>query len=272
MSIEAVCPQCSKRYRLSDSRAGRKVRCKACEAVFSVPVSGEVLRHTERTSEFEFAVGDVDTIGRLTTHIEQHIGPIELVFHEIISDLVHIDVHWIKASEERPFHVLVTTGMSDRPMTVPEGAETWQYAELALAVPPTWPIDQTKWSNKAYYWPVRWLKMLARFPHEYQTWLAISHTVPNGDPAEPFDASTALCGWLISPPFFAGGDIPDCVLSEDKSVKFYGLVPLYREEMDLKVAHGIEALMDKMEQAEVQLEVLDPQRPNACAKKRWKLW
>jgi ribosomal protein S27E len=268
VAIELECPDCSRKYRLKDGRAGKRFRCKVCAAVIAVPAAGEIFTHEERSSGFTLAIGDVETIERLTAHIEQHIGPIEMVFHEIVSDLVHLDIHWIKATAARPFHVLVTTGMSDRPMTTPPGAADYAYAELAIALPDTWPMEQSEWENPANYWPIGWLTRLARFPHEYSTWLAISHSVPNGDPPEPFDDSTELCGWLIGPPFFLDGGIPHCAVDELKTVRFYGLIPLYREEMELKVAHGIDALLERFEQQLVPLEVLDPRRPNVCRKVR----
>lgn len=44
----------------------------------------------------------------------------EFVYHELISDLVHIDVNIMRPTEERPYYVMYTTGMSDMPMTLPE--------------------------------------------------------------------------------------------------------------------------------------------------------
>mgnify|MGYP000664765674 CR=1 FL=1 len=35
------------------------------------------------------------------------------VFHELMSDIVHIDVHIVPPDENRPFYLLFTTGMSD---------------------------------------------------------------------------------------------------------------------------------------------------------------
>ena len=29
------------------------------------------------------------------------------------------------------------------------------------------------------FWPIQMLKFLARFPHEYKTWLGWGHTIPN---------------------------------------------------------------------------------------------
>ncbi len=208
MTIEISCPDCGRAYRLADDKAGKKVRCKSCSAVFPVPTAGRS-RITDRARASSPPAFGSDDIQRLSHHIEEHVGEIEMVFHELISDLVHVDVHWIKATPQRPFHVLVTTGMSDLPMTVPKGAEAHRYAELAIALPADWNMNEADWQDEDHYWPIRWLKMLARFPHEYETWLAVPHTVPNGDPAERFAPSTALCGWLISPVFFQEGGIPD---------------------------------------------------------------
>src|SRR5262245_1024126 len=35
--IPAICPYCSTNFRLPDSQAGLKVRCKVCDATFAVP-------------------------------------------------------------------------------------------------------------------------------------------------------------------------------------------------------------------------------------------
>ena len=47
----------------------------------------------------------------------------------------------------------------------------------------------------------------------------------------------------------------------DHTVFFLGVYPLYQDEMDLKLAHGAEALTDRLEAAEVT-ELLDPTRPS----------
>lgn len=102
-------------------------------------------------------------------HFAKYIGPIHSVFHEILSDLIHVDVHYIKPSEKHNYHTLFTTGMSYLPMSTPERLEEYQYAELVVCLPPDWPISDEALRDNKYYWPIRWLKMLARFPHEYET-------------------------------------------------------------------------------------------------------
>ena len=149
-------------------------------------------------NEFEGASGE-SSIEEISKHIETHVGKIEFVFHELISDQVHIDVHWVKPTEEKPFHTLITSGMSDKAMNTPEGLDAGKYAELSICLPGDWKISEEDFKDEKNYWPVRWLKFLARFPHEYNTWLGFGHTIPNGDPAKAFAGNTKLNTMLLLP-------------------------------------------------------------------------
>ncbi len=221
---------------------------------------------------FEGVSGEESNIELISDHIERHIGEIDSVFHEIISDKVHLDVHWVKPSEERPFHTLLTTGMSDRPMSVPEGMEEFKYAELCIMLPESWGINDSKFETMEkvfegeFYWPVYWLKFLARFPHNYHTWLATGHTLPNGEEAAPFEEHTRLGCMLLVPPFSFPEAFHELEVSPEKKIKFYCLVPIYREEMDYKLANGLNALLDKMEKIGIS-DVVEINRPNVCKKK-----
>jgi hypothetical protein len=225
-----------------------------------------IYRHKPREKPFEPAHGDAAMLEKFDRHLERHLGPVETVLHEIVSDLVHVDVHLVKPTEERPRWTLVTTGMSDRPMKVPEGAEEFRHAELMLSLPPDWPLTEQAFKDERHYWPVRWLKMLARLPHEYDTWLGWGHTVPNGDPAAPYAPDTKLCCMLVVPPVLVPEGFRRLTVNDDKTVHFYAAVPLYREEMDFKLRKGAEALLDRFDRHQVT-ERVDPKRKNACAKR-----
>ncbi|WP_128083663.1 hypothetical protein [Paenibacillus sp. DMB5] len=41
-------------------------------------------------------------------------------FHELISNIVHIDVNIMEATPNEPYRVLYTNGMSDLPLTLPQ--------------------------------------------------------------------------------------------------------------------------------------------------------
>ena len=81
------------------------------------PGGSPIMVHS-RQKDFTPAQGE-EHIAAIGAHIERHLGPVSGVFHEIISDLVHIDVHVVPANDHCPYLRLVTSGMSDLPMTVP---------------------------------------------------------------------------------------------------------------------------------------------------------
>lgn len=279
MAIKVECEKCGFAYKLKDELAGRKVKCKICQAVFVVPkgppepaeltpTGDPVYRYTERTKKFELAIGDSENIQRISEHIEQYCGPVATVMHELLSDLVHIDVHWVQPTPERNYHTLVTSGMSDRPMSAPAEVPHLRHAELMLSLPPNWPLDDKSLNEGSNYWPIYVLKMLARFPHEYDSWLSWGHTMPNGDPAEPYADNTQLCCALRLSPALVDEGFRELKIDDEKTIHFFSIVPLYQEEIDLKLAQGAEALVERFAKQNIT-ELLDAKRPNVCKKKGW---
>ncbi|RJX40467.1 suppressor of fused domain protein [Paenibacillus pinisoli] len=223
-----------------------------------------VYRYSDRQRDWQPAeYGEEEWVTRIEEHVQKYIGEADSVFHEILSDIVHIDVHVIKPTPERNFYTLFTTGMSFLPMNTPEGAEGFKYAELMICLPPDWPIEQGDLENSDNYWPIRWLKMLARFPHEYDTWLGWEHTMPNGDPAEPLSEQTDMCGIILLPPLQVHEDFLTLDMGDGREINFYAIVPLYSEELDLKLKQGSDPLLDKFEEYGVD-ELLDVKRRNTC--------
>jgi len=234
-----------------------------------VSLSGSrILRHTE-AKPWEPPQGEM-CLEQISNHIEAHLGKVETVFHEIVSDTVHIDVHVVKPNQRFPFARLVTSGMSDLPMAVPDGADVPRFAELLVTLPVDWRLDQESWKDEAWYWPVRLLKGLARLPHKHNTWLGFGHTVPNGDPAEPYAPNTKLCGAIVLPSVSVPDEFHRLQIDADKEITFFAVVPLYDEEMSLKLRLGTDKLLDKLGGLEIS-DIVDVARPNA-AKKRFGLF
>lgn len=224
-----------------------------------------IFQHEDKQGiEFKPAIGDGENIELISNHIEKYVGEIETVFHEIISDIVHIDVHWVKPTEKFPFHTLVTSGMSDLPMNVPDGYNVSRYLELCILLPKEWEVDSFNQENM--YWPIRVLKTLARLPHEYETFLGYGHTVPNGEDAESFSDNTKFGCMLILPSLSLDGNFFELKVNDEKTIKFYCLYPLFKEEMDFKLKHGTDKLIDKFERYNVS-DVVDINRKNTCVKK-----
>lgn len=227
-----------------------------------------IYRHEAPESQPTYAEEDSAYLERVTRHVETHIGPVRNVLHEIVSTHVHLDILIVDPTPQRNFYTLVTCGMGMRPMNVPEGAEAWRFAELMLCLPANWPLSEVAFRDEDHYWPVRMLKTVARIPHEYNTWLYLAHTIPNGDPAEPYADNTKLAGAILSIPSTvqAANDFFTLTAAPGKDVHFFSLLPLYKEEMDFKLNQGPEALFKKLEAAGFD-ERVRADRKNVCKKR-----
>jgi hypothetical protein len=219
---------------------------------------------------FDFAESEEEYVNAIGGHVVKYVGPVTNVFHEVMSDLVHVDVLVVGPREERPYTTLVTCGMSDRPMRVPlENPEDLglipelRFAELLLCLPPDWPLDPAEFRDESNYWPVRWLKKLARLPHQVDGWLGLGHTIPNGDPPQPLAGNTKFCGWVVDEPVLFPAEFRKLRVKE-KVINFYSLVPLYEEEMTLKVRKGSGALGTLFDRTRVT-ELVDLNRKNVAA-------
>jgi hypothetical protein len=227
------------------------------------PSIGPTYRHGD-AKPFEFAMGDSENIEAISAHIERWIGKPDSVFHELISDKVHIDVHMVAPSEKFPWHTLVTSGMSDRPMRAPEEHPEWSYAELFICLPPDWKLEGEDAKEERYFWPIHALKFLARFPHQHDTWLWYGHTIPNGDPPAPFNAFTRMCGFILLPPHCVPAGFHELKIDAEKTIRFFALVPMYAEELQLKLRRGAEAFEDALIAAGYS-ELLQPNRKSVVA-------
>lgn len=224
-----------------------------------------IFRYTDGETEWEAPVGE-ECIEEISNHIEQYIGEISMVFHELISDTVHIDVHHVKPTLERPFHTLVTSGMSDLKMNVPEDVGSTHYMELMVTLPKYWQIDDESFKDERWYWPVRLLKFLARFLHKFRTWLAWGHTIPNGDPADAYADNTKLSGAIILPSISVPEGFSSLEIDDDKIIEFYSIVSLYDEEMDFKLDKGADLLLDKFDKHGIS-DIIDTKRKNVVKKR-----
>lgn len=228
-----------------------------------------IFRHKAVDRPLEPASGESSS-NEITAHIEKHFGPITTVLHEIVSDIVHVDIQVVAPTPKRPLITLITTGMSDKPMTTPKGTEKFAFTELMMCLPKNWPLDQESMKDEKFYWPFRLMKTLARFPHEYKTWLFLDHTLPNGNPPEPYAPNVKFCCALLGGMHFAPKGFWELKISEEKNIYFLGIVTLFKEEMEFKLKKGAEALQKKLIENKVG-EFLSPNRKPVC-EKGWLGW
>ena len=154
-------------------------------------------------------------------------------------------------------------GMGAHRMNVPEELAEYKLerAELAIALPPDWKLDEESLKDERWYWPIGLLKVLARLPISNDTWLGFGHTM---DKQSPFAEDTELCAALLVGPqdvVWNGGEV--CTLPSGEEVNFYQVIPLYRNEMEYKMEHDADALLKKM--AGISF-VVNPTRQNAITR------
>jgi hypothetical protein len=210
-------------------------------------------------SEGDPDLGEESTrdLAKLSNHIQRWWGDAPRVFHEIMSEYAHIDLHLVPATPDRQHHVVITTGMSDRPMIDSKGVE--HYCELLMALPPDWPIEKEKFNDERIWWPFRQLKSTARFPHVVKTLIWYSHTVCNENPPRPFHASVPFCGGILSIPVLCPKEAWSLHVRPDKQVFFFAWIPLFENELKFAWNNGSKSLFDKLDKIDAT-ELIDVHR------------
>ena len=201
-----------------------------------------------------------DEMSAIEQHIQSTFGAFDQVFHELDSPDIHVDICVVPPSERRNYYTLVTMGMGAHRMNVPKELAEYKLerAELAIALPPDWKLDKDSMQEQRWYWPVGLLKVLARLPISNDTWLGFGHTM---EKQSPFAEDTELCAAILTGPqdmdLDTCGEV--CILPGGEEVNFYQVLPLYREEMEYKLEHDADALLERL--AAVSF-VVCPDRPS----------
>ena len=203
-----------------------------------------------------------EEMSAIEQHIKNTFGEFDNVFHELVSPDIHVDICVVPPSAERDYYTLVTMGMGAHRMNVPEELAEYKLerAELAIALPPDWKLDEESLKNERWYWPIGLLKILARLPISNDTWLGFGHTM---DKQSPFAEDTKLCAAILTglQGVEEGGEV--CALPSGEEVNFYQVIPLYHNEMEYKMEHDADALLEKM--AGISF-VVNPTRQNAITR------
>src|SRR3954452_24719049 len=192
-------------------------------------------------------------------HLDECFGDGErMVLHELVSPVIHVDVHIVPPTDDFPVTRLVTSGMAERAMNVPDGSTAPCYAELTIALSRDWRVDL---SSRRAMWPVLALQDIARVPHENGVFLCDGVSVGNGNPMRPYAPGTKLCGSLMVPPSPAPEAFDDFDCDDGRKVALLQMFPLHEEEIAFKNEHGVEALYERVEAKGVG-DVVDPARPS----------
>jgi hypothetical protein len=154
------------------------------------------------------------------------------ILHSTDHKTPHIDLYVFPADGQRDFVAILTGGMSDLPMAVPEGSGTEAHIELIMGI------------GQHQHWATNLPKLVAEYPFDQGTFYDVHHTVPFG--GELGDGSSLSAFLLVRPRFLPEG------LARfgfgGKRIGFLQAVPITTAEHQFGVAEGgdkLEALLEK---------------------------
>ena len=204
-----------------------------------------------------------DILGHVKVHIDRHFG----VYTQVLtddSDPEHpLEIAVIPPRLEHDYYTLVTLGLSRHRMGFPEERreEKLERAELLINLPRDWKLTKADCREERWNWPIRMLLATARFAMEDpEVGLESRTTLSEGEEDVPLAEDTDLRGEILLCPGVFGEDSFFCRLPDGDEVNFYQVIPLYWEELQYKLEHGSDALLDLC--PDESLEVINPHRLN----------
>jgi hypothetical protein len=191
------------------------------------------------------------------------------VFHEIPTLDLHLDVYFIKPKNSS-FNILLTSGMSTLKMNVSEqveNAENVAFAELMMLIPKSIEFQQVYTGANKNDWIISILKRTAKFPHFYNTWIEIGHSIQAEEDLSSYGPDTEYAGALILPSVTFDSNFTE-INKNGRKININNVLPLYKNELEFKIENGYKKLLDLLIKADGK-EVLDLNRKNLIPKKNF---
>jgi len=154
------------------------------------------------------------------------------ILHSTDHKTPHIDLYLFSPDGQRDFVAVLTGGMSDLPMAVPDGSAAEAHIELIMGI------------GQYQDWATKLLKLAAEYPFDHGTFYDVHHTVPFG--GELGDGSSLSAFLLVRPRF-----LPDGFARFEfggKRIGFLQAVPITTAEHQFAAAEGsdkLEALLER---------------------------
>jgi hypothetical protein len=165
----------------------------------------------------------------------------------------------LKIEGKRPVTLIMTDGLSQKKMKLPEQSNEFDQIELYWALPEYW--DLSDLSSPNTNWIFHWLNKLVRHLLDKDVWFGHGHTFKTQSLSPTMKQEYLM---LMRPL------IVDNVLSKVheavQSIGFLSIVPLFKAEFDFKQQKGTSSLVTKMTEDGVS-EILDDYRESLLKKR-----
>ncbi len=163
-----------------------------------------------------------------------------------------------------PVTVVVTNGLHNYRMPVPEKNAGQEHCELYFCLPSYW--DWEKVDIPGLHWPFEWIQRLAKHLLEKETWYGAGHTFPCGE--NGISGTMKQNYLMLAKPILLENELAPLTLVNGE-VQFLAIIPLFKKEFEYKQSHGTVKLLRKMNNQNVT-EKLDDFR-DSVMKDRWRL-
>ncbi len=208
------------------------------------------------------------------THLNKYLGERNGVLHERGTfGRHHLDCYlYPPSTPHRDFWSVITHGMSNIPMHNP--LPEMQYCELMIMLnPKEWNLNMTDafmgrplisdypvatkdfLKDSSLNWPISNMLKLVSFPEMFRTWIAHGHTID----VEGYEIGRYY-GWLIKTPESLDRNF-STVKIQNKLIKIYALIPIFRSELFLAQRSGTEKLFSVLKKREIP-EIISQRRKN----------
>ncbi len=180
----------------------------------------------------------------VVAHFEKTVGPAnKKSLIQIVPTGLPIGIHVIPPAGNRKHMTLFTNGLSAEPMNVPAGSEEYRFAELYIDLPGDWKITEVKVMQWA--WPLYWLRKMAQYPHNADTWLGGPVAlIANEEPPQPLYKGCRFTTLLL----FADSSF---VRSDGMKVHLYRMIPLTTSEREYEQKRGLKSFMQALDKHDV---------------------
>ena len=222
-------------------------------------------RHLVKMTDFRDKEQFIEHYELVDKHIDDYFKGADItVFHEIPTLDIHLDVYHIKP-ENSDFELFLTGGMSSIPMNVSgiaRNSDSYKFAELMTLIPKGIDFGKMYPSGTKYDWIISMVKQSAKFPHFYDTWIGVGHTIQAHEELKPYSVDTEYCGCLVLPTMTFPEDFQK-IDSPNGTINIYGLFPLYKEELEFKIQRGYNEFIKFLIKNNTK-EIIDFNRVNFC--------
>ena len=137
----------------------------------------------------------------------------------------------IDLSKEKSVKLLITSRLHEYQMPLPEKLNGYEFGELFACLPAYW--DVTNPNDDNVNWAYEWLFKILTYTTEKQTWIGDGHTYDCTKYSNQLSQSLKQDHLFISSPMYLETELTP-VQNENKTIHFWGIIPIFSDEMDFK--------------------------------------